>query len=282
MSDPIDEEPARELLRAKQSVRAALADAGGMTPPSVRSRTPIKALPPDLAAAVQARAQRGLDPLGTDSPGGSVISRVVLPSAVLAVLDAILLILALTSGSTALAVVAGVLLVLFTAVALAGRRAAAADQSRLTARDRIAVADAGRWSSGQQWSGALASTPECALVVAAARAAARIVASPAWTSGALARDGVTLAVGAELDQLDATAFALASWRRGQDTATAHELDDAWEMTLTRVAALTAYADTLDAPLTAPVPAGQQHGPALGPAQRDALAFFLSPVIYDVG
>ena len=286
------DKPAQDLRRAKATVQATIAGAIGTTPPAVTSSTPIRGLPQDIVAKAQRRAQAGYNPVGTDSPSAVTMRKVVWPSAALAVLDAVLLVVALVSGSTVLAVVAVVLLVVFAGAAIVGRRTAARDDLRLTALERVAIARAGRWTSSQKWVGPIASTPECALIVAAAQAAQRIVSSAPWQSGELARSGVPLAVGPELDQVDANAFELASHRYptfpgGLPGAPLHtpELDDAWEKTLTRVAALTAYADTLDGRLAAEDAALTQPGQVTDAQLRaddvDLLAFYLSPAIYDV-
>lgn len=286
------DKPEQDLRRAKEWVRATIAGAVGTTPPTVKSRVPIKPLPADIAAKVQARAQAGLDPVGSDSPSSGTMRRVVVPSAVLALLDAVLLVIALVAGNGVLAVVAAVLLIVFAAVAVLGRRATSGDSLRLTAADRLAIAGAGRWTSSQAWSGPVASTQECALVVAAARAAQRVVSSPQWASGELVRNGVTVAIGPELDQVDAYAFELASHRYREfpgglpgTPISTPELDDAWERTLTRVAALTAYADTLDGLADRRTAAVNQPGQTIDAtlelSDRDALLFLLSASIYDV-
>lgn len=293
---PMDKpSPADGLLRAKQAVLATIAGATGLTPPSIKARTPIKPLPPGTGGRIAARVQAGLDPLGTNYPRSATSRRVVLPSAGLAVLDVVAFGIALAAGETVLAVVAAVLFVVLAGVALAGRRYVGGDPLRLTARDRLAFVNAGRWSSVQQWTGPIAFTRECALMVAAARAGQRVVASSSWSSGRLADSGVQLALAAELDQVDAGAFAIAS-RRYPDypgglpgtPVTSAELDGAWDKLLTRVAALTAYADTLDGvaghQAAAPRQGGQVDDVTLdGAGQGDvaALAFFLSASIYDV-
>lgn len=287
--------PADELLWAKQSVLATVAGAAGTTPASIKARAPIRPLPADTAARITARVQAGLEPLGSSFPRSATFHRVVLPSALLAVLDALAFVVALAAGQAVLAVVAAVLFVVLACVALAGQRYVRGDPLRLTARDRLGVVNAGRWSSDQRWAGPIASTRECALVVAAARAGQRIVGSTSWTSGQLANSGVQLALAAELDQLDAEAFAIAS-RRYRDfpgglpgtPVASSELDRAWDKLVTRVAALTGYADTLDGLDRYQDAALRQGGPVddatlLGPGQRDveALAFFLSASIYDL-
>ncbi|MGI8679001.1 MAG: hypothetical protein ACR2LX_10010 [Jatrophihabitans sp.] len=303
---------AQDLRRAKESVRATIADAIGTTPPQVRSRTPIKPLPSDVAAKTVARTRAGLHPLpndpsgtnpsganprgsepydyepfdykpfdsdahGTNAQSSATIRKTVLPSAVLALLDAVLLIVALASGSTVLAVVAAALFAVFAGAALAARRSGAGNGLRLSGRDRRAIVEACRWTSSQQWTGPVASTQERALVVAAARAAQRIVRSRPWRSGELNRHGVPLAVAAELDQVDTFAFELAT-RHGQNSSDvlSAELADAWDKALTRVAALTAYADTL-----AGFAAHETAVPGRPEPDYSVLAFFLSAAIYDV-
>lgn len=265
--------PEQRLARARSELRTALASPAGTPPQAIKARTPIKALPQDLTTKAQARVAAGFDPLGTRYPRGIVFTRVVVPSTVLALVDLVLLVAAIVADSSVLATVSAVLFAVFGGIALASRHFVASDPLRLSARDRLAVVEAGRWRTSQDWSGPLVTGPESALAGAAARAGSRIVASPAWTSGQLASTGVVLALGAELDQVDAAAFTIATARAGSSgTLTAAEADDAWPRMVTRVAALTAYADTVaelgDAPLDQP--------------DVETLAFFLSGAIYEAG
>jgi hypothetical protein len=126
------------------------------------------------------------------------------------------------------------------------------DPRRLTAADRRAIAAARRWESHQPWTGPLASCAERGLVLAAARAAERIAGSPAWRSGRIDDARVRLDLGAELDQIDDQAFRIAQARQAAGEVAVGAVPSggppavaaAWETTLTRVAALTAYANRI--------------------------------------
>jgi hypothetical protein len=238
-----------DLTMARQQVMALVAGSPmSMRPPTVNAVAPLRALPAELETKLAARAQAGLVPTGTEHPRGRVWHRVVIPSGGLAVVDAGGVAVAAGAGHPVLAIVAGALFVPLAAVAALGARFAAGDPLRLTTRDRRAINDASRWQSTQVWTGPLSSSAERGLVIAAARAAERIARSATWRSGRIDEQRLRLDLGAELDQIDDQAHRIASARHEHGTAamgTAPVIDAAWEATLNRVAAVTAYADQLD-------------------------------------
>ncbi|SHH22945.1 hypothetical protein SAMN05443575_3483 [Jatrophihabitans endophyticus] len=252
--------PAERLRQARLAVAAVLDSPASHRPEEVTSPTPIRPLPDDVGAIVVARADAGLPPAGDDFPRLPLIAKVARPAALLAALDLVLVVVAFTTGSTVLGVVALVLLLLFAAAAVVTMRYVAADPLRIGPRERAAIEASGRWSPRDEWT---APTRERALLAAATDAARRIVATPAWTTGLLARGGVVLSLAAELDQLETQARQTPA-------------EPAWSRSVTRVSALTAYADTA-AGIVVDEPAGE-------PREEDVevLAFFLSPSIYEVG
>ena len=267
---PARAEPAERLRQARDTVRASLdADRSG-PPPPVTATVPIRPLPDEVGAKIVARAEAGLVPAGSTSPRSPLLKRVVLPSATLALLDAVLLVVAAVQGATVLAIVAAVLLVAFATAAVVAVRYVRADPLLLDPGDHAAIAAAGRWTSDQPWP-ADASGPEVALVATAAEAAQRVVSHPAWLSGLLARGGVQLSLGSELDLLDRQAHGVAVGG-GPDAD-----EETWTLLVTRVAALTAYAATLD-DLDSPLDS-REATPLAQDVER--LAFFLSASIYEV-
>lgn len=136
------------------------------------------------------------------------------------------------------------------------------DPLRLTLAERRTIAAASRWDSKQQWTGPLAIGQERGLVIAAAREAERITRSPRWNSGALVEQRIRLDLGVELDQIDEQAHRIAIARQQQQAAgpapDATIIDSAWESTVDRVAALCAYADTLDGAPSAPIVGERDH------------------------
>src|SRR5581483_11732184 len=112
---------------------------------------------------------------------------------------------------------------------------------------------------------------ERGLVLTAARAAERIARSATWRSGRLDDQRLHLDLGAELDQIDQQAHRIATARHGTGSGpapgalhlghvltrpdspqsgriggTTPAIDAAWEAALNRVAALTGYANRLEA------------------------------------
>jgi hypothetical protein len=254
VSEPsqVPEGAAQDLVRARQSVLAVLAGTGGSEqPPTLQAASPLRALEPALEAKLSNRLIAGLTPHGNDYPRRSVVRRVVIPSALLAFLDAVGVGVAAGGGHLVLALVAAVLFIPFAFMAVAGARFAASDPQRVTTFDRRAIAKASTWQSHQAWTGPLAFCSERALVVAAVYAAERITRSPAWRSTSLDEHRVRLDLAEELDQIDAQSFRIASARYqgsagGLPVAVASPVaDQAWDTAVTRVAALTCYADSLD-------------------------------------
>src|SRR4051812_17468865 len=232
--------PPLDLSHERAQVLALIAGSPMAKPPHVEAATPLRPLAPELEAKLANRAD-------TRAPVADVRRRVVVPSALLAGLDAIGVVVAAVTGHVVLAVVAAALFVPLAALAVIGSRAGK-DPTRLTAGDRLAIASASRWKSRQSWTGPVAYGSERGLVIAAAEAAQRIAGSPAWRSGRLDEQRVRLDLAGELDQIDEQAHRIATARAntgpvgpGTDTA----VDAAWDAAVDRVAALTAYANELD-------------------------------------
>jgi len=219
-----------DLTRARQDVLARIAGSGMNQDPHLEAPAPLRALPPELEAKLTAGPPTDVD----------LRRRVVGPSAALAVLDAIAVVVAIAAGHVVLAIVAGVLFVPLAALAVLGARYGG---NRLTMADRARVAAASKWRSRQDWSGPLGMGDERGLVIAAVHAAGRIAATPGWRSGRLDEQRVRLDLATELDQIDDQAHRIATARVAGHPGTA--ADAAWTAALDRVAALTAYADELD-------------------------------------
>jgi hypothetical protein len=250
MTGGLSKEP--DLTMARADVMALIAGSPmSMRPPTVQAAAPLRALPAAIEAKLASRASAGLTPQGTEHPRGRVWQRVVLPSGTLAALDAVGVVVGAADGHYVLAIIAGVLFVPLGAIAAFGARFASSDPLRLSTRDRRAINDASRWHSKQVWTGPLSSGSERGLVIAAAAAAERIARSPTWRSGRLDEQRVRLDLAAELDQIDEQAHRIGSARHLGGAApsttpgTTPVIDAAWEATLNRVAALTAYAGQLD-------------------------------------
>jgi hypothetical protein len=245
--------PAEELQFARETVLAHMYGApGSIQPPSLHAAAPLRALSPALEAKLANRAAAGYAPYGVEHPRGHVWQRVVLPAGSLAALDAVGVGVAAGGGHPILAIGAGVLFVPLAGLAGAAARWATRDPLRLTTLERREITKASRWESRQLWTGPLAFCNERGLVVAATRAAERIARSPAWRSGRLDEHRVRLDVANELDQIDEQAFRIASARYegssgGLPVAKPPDpvVDQTWEAALTRVAALTCYAESLD-------------------------------------
>jgi hypothetical protein len=262
MSEPVSMskgDPAAELARARESVLALIAgSAGSATAPSLQAEAPLSRPPAATAQSIAARTAAGLTPVGHDHPRSGTWRRVVVPSTTLAVLDGIAAAVAIAKGSTILAIAAGVIFLVFAGLAISGARFASSDPLRLGASDRRALRTARRWRSRQDWSGPLAFCPERGLLVAALDAARRIARTPIWQSGQLDAHRARLDLATELDQIDAGAHAVAKSRYGGPGGTVNaagglptagpstpSIERAWDAVVTRVAALTCYADSLD-------------------------------------
>jgi hypothetical protein len=216
-------------------------------PPQVRADYPLRPVTPEIEAKLDSRARNERLP----APGGrppTDLGKIVVPCALLAVVDVIALVIAIATGHYVFAVVAGILFVPLAALAVIGAGMMRRDPAQLAPTDRRALAAASRWDSKQAWTGPLAACPERGLVIAAARVAERIARSPGWRSGALGDHRLRLDLIAELDQVDDQAHRIADARRQQPGARATTdpvVEQAWEATVDRVAALSAYADNLD-------------------------------------
>lgn len=240
MSGPPSDKP--DLTRPRAAVLAAVAGSALSTAPHVRAAAPLRPLAPEIEAKLAARTLPGA--VGRDSDVG----KVVVPCAVLAALDVIALIVAAVTGHPVLAIVAGLLFVPLAGLAVIGAGMLRRDTIRLTLADRRAMEAASRWDSKQAWTGPLAGGPERGLVIAAAGVAERIARSPGWRSGVLSEHRIRLDLVAELDQVDDQAHRIAAARQeqpGGPGVTDPVIEAAWDAAVDRVAALTAYADSLD-------------------------------------
>jgi len=231
-----------DLTRPRAVVLAAIAGSAlsQSGTPHVRANAPLRPLAPAAEARLGAR--------NLPAPGGRPkpdLGKVFAICALLAVLDAVVAIIAVATGHTVFAILAGILFLLLAAFALAARSAMRRDPAQVTPVDRRAIQAASRWDSKQSWTGPLVTSSERGLVVAATQAAERIARSPGWTSGALADHRIQLDLIFELDQIDDQAHRIALARQQQPGTTDPVLDQAWDAAVDRVAALTAYADNLD-------------------------------------
>lgn len=243
MTGPRPDQP--DLTAARASVLAAVAGSALAQPPRVRAGYPLRPVAPEIEVKLAARARDERLPM----PGGrgqqADLGKVVVPCALLALVDVIVLIIAIASGHYVFAVLAGVLFVPLAALAAMGAGMMRRDPLQLTVAERRAMAIASRWDSKQAWTGALATTDERGLVIAAARVAERIARSPGWRLDALGEHRLRLDLIAELDQIDDQAHRIALARQQQAGAPDPLLEQSWQALVDRVAALTAYADSLD-------------------------------------
>lgn len=240
MSGAASEKP--DLTRARAAVLATIAGSPMSKVPHVRATAPLRPLAPEIEAKLAARTLPAAVGRDTD------VGKVVVPCAVLAALDAVAFVVALVSDHPVLAIVAGLLFVPLAALAAIGAGMLRRDTVRLTLADRRAMEAASRWDSKQAWTGPLDGGPERGLVIAAASVAERIARSPGWRSGLLSEHRIRLDLIAELDQIDDQAHRIAVARQAQPggaAATDPVAEAAWEAAVDRVAALTAYADSLD-------------------------------------
>lgn len=256
-----DRRAARELDRARESVRAMVERwTGDPRPPQVRTAAPLGSPPDAVRARVSARVAAGLSPTGTDSPTADLPRRVVLPCGVLAVADALAVIVMALTGHLVLTVIAAVLFVPLAGIALSAARYTARDPLRLSADDRAALAATCRWASSQPWEKDLAESKERGLLEAVVRAAERAASSAAWQSTSLDSAGVRINLAAELDRVDAAAFALARARARSDGAEQMPGGEAsgqsWTALLDRAALLSCYAERLAAAENGPLDTAQ--------------------------
>ena len=221
-----------DLTRAREDVLARIAGSGLSQDPHLEASAPLRRLPPELEAKLAGGPATAVD----------LRRRVVGPSAALAGLDLIAVVIALVTGHWVLAVFAAVLLIPLAALAVLGTRYG--KPGRVTVADRMRIAAASRWRSKQDWTGPLGLGRERGLVIAATAVVGRIAATPGWRSGRLDEQRVRLDLATELDQIDDQAHRIAAARVAATGDPAAE-EAAWNAALDLVAALSAYADELD-------------------------------------
>jgi hypothetical protein len=234
-----EEAPKPDLTAARAEVLALVRGSPmSQHPPGVRAVAPLRPLPPEVEARLSTPG----------SQDAAVWGRVVLPSGALAVVDGVGVGIGAADGHPVLAIAAGILFVPLAALAVFGARFAGRNPSRLTLRDRRALARASQWHSRQSWTGGLATSSERGLVIAAAAAVERIARTAAWRAGRFGEPRIRLDLVRELDQIDEQAHRIALARTEYGPATpgsAPVVDGAWDTVVDRVAALTAYAKQVE-------------------------------------
>jgi hypothetical protein len=202
-----------------------------------------------VAARQQARRDAGLEPDGLGYPRMQLWVLLVLPSAVIA---ALCLIALLVSGI----VILGIAGAAAAAVAGASTGYLMSDRLRMATSERRELMADRSWHSEQPWIGALTQTPERRLVAQAQDAVARLVGAPAWSSPAFDGHRVRLDLKAELEEIDGQAYQLAASDPARDAngapapeptppaVIAHR--SARDALGRRVGALSAYADAVSA------------------------------------
>ena len=224
---------------------------GTLLVPSINSGAPIVRLDPRLQVKLTARAGMGLDLQGQDYPTRYLWSRAIGNASAAIALDAGLLILAFVFDWALWRAILAIILVVLLCVVGYCVSVTLRDPHRLTRAERRALHRAGHWRSTQAWDGYTTTRPEFQLVREAAKIAARIANSRAWTSSYLDHHRARLDLGAELDRIDEQAFQLA--RTQVDLASApaasagltryaDALAPVWVAAVDRVAALLRYAD----------------------------------------
>lgn len=215
--------------------------------PSVHTERPMRRPPAALAAKQAARSRAGLPHEGGD-PDAALWSALVLPTGLLAVTD-------LGIGGVAELATGGALSPVLTAVwlgsfaTLGGVCANAARRLgrnglRLTAAERRTLEASRHWESRQPWRPPLTGGPERRLVSMACDLVRRVTAGPVWAADYLDDQRLRLDLTAELDQIDAQAYRLATARPAGDAA--EPAGPAWHALIDRVVALERYADELAA------------------------------------
>lgn len=233
-------DPDRDRRRA--AILARVADpALGQTPLQLPSVGTSLGLP--TAAPIP-----GSGPVRTDAERR--FERVAIPAGVLSglslVLFAIVGVAMLIGWSGTVPLVLFIVFgVAFVLLGLAAVRAGALARKSTTAIPAVV------WQSSQPWLGPLATSPERRLVGVACSAVARITGARAWDSPALDNHRLTLNLTAELDQVDAQAYALAAARysaAGPGTSGADAVDPArqgrWMSLVDHVTALDDYANSV--------------------------------------
>jgi hypothetical protein len=257
VAEPSDGSRRAEHDAARARVLIALARPAvpaTLRPPSLMTGRPLRPVPAPVAARLSARSQAGLEPLGTGYPRAGRWQLVVVPGAAAAAVDSgVLLVAALTGHGFAGGVAALVLATLVAVVAVAAL-SALRDPLRLTRDERRGLNQVSYWESRQSWIGPLSARPERALVTTALDAVGRIVRTESWGSRHLDEHRLRLNLVAELDEIDAQAFGIASARRGiaaehgpspdvPAPPEPHEssIESVWLAAVDRVAALDSYA-----------------------------------------
>jgi hypothetical protein len=237
--------------RRRAGLLARIADPDlGQTPLKLPSVGTPLAMPPTSVIP-------GSGPIRTDAERR--FERVVIPATVLAgisfVLFAIVGVAMLIGWSGAFPLT---LLILF-GLSSVGLTVLAVRSASAARKDTLSI-PAIVWQSSQPWLGPLADSPERRLVGLACRAVGQIAGTPAWNSPSLDEHRLTLSLTAELDQIDAQAYALAVARHsGPGVApTSPSPQDQWNSLLDHVAALEDYARAI-----ASVGRAGAQGPSLG-------------------
>ncbi len=223
---------------------------GTLLVPSINSAAPIGRLDPTLEAKLAARSVAALDLQGQDYPTRHIWSRTIGNATPAVAVVAVILVIGIVADATFWIVFSSALLVcLFVLIGLNITRVVR-DPYRLTRAQRRALHRAGHWRSKQPWDGYTSTRPEFRLVREAAKAAAQVANSRAWTSGYLDQHRARLDLGGELDRIDEQAFQLA--RAQLDIASApvgsglgrynSALAPVWLAAVDRVGALLRYAD----------------------------------------
>lgn len=203
-------------------------------PQEVRAKVSLRPLPPEIEAKTSARQP--------DDQSRQAVVKIAAVAAVIGAVGLVVLVLGVVTGDVGLIVIGAGETLIFGGGGIALYRYAQLDPLRLTPAQARQLEDSRRWTPP--------AGSDDALLATATIAAQRIVDSPAWHTGVLADAGVLIPLGPALD-----AIALAD-----DTQ------------LTRVAALTAYADSVET---------LRGGAAeLDAGRVEVLAFLLSSAIHD--
>jgi hypothetical protein len=191
-------------------------------------------------------------PFRTD--GERRFERVALPAGVLAGVSLVVFAVVAVAMAAGWSGAVAVALLVASGVVAAGLATVAVQAGR-SARREVAAVPAVVWQSAQPWLGPLAATPERRLVGVACRAVGRITGAPAWDTPALDDHRLTLDLAAELDQIDAQAYAVAVARySGAGSGAGAQLSPAvsdpvtaqqWDALLDHVAALDHYARAVE-------------------------------------
>lgn len=254
----------RSALRAELAARAA----PSLRPASLVSADPLRPLPGALLAKLEIRGRNGYDPTGPDHPRRERWQQLLAAGLGLAAVAAVVMIVAIVAGHSLLAEIAGAALAAGALAIAATWRWIATDPLRIRAAERHALSAAGWWQSRQAWTGALATGPERALLGVALEVAVEIASSPAWRSGYLDGHRLVFDLAAELDAVDAQAFAVARARAAGGSEP--DVDAAFDGCLDRVLALRRYANGL-AELTKRIAAADTEihaAPAVGALRGD--------------